>query len=51
MVFSNEISSNIRPATEPPMRNGKVCPKNRTEPFEKPKLTDDVLRLAGLKAY
>ncbi|KAK0102119.1 hypothetical protein ONS96_006083 [Cadophora gregata f. sp. sojae] len=42
---------NIRPASDPPMRNGKVCPKNRSEPFEKPKLTRDVLRLAGMEAY
>ncbi|KAM3064989.1 hypothetical protein ACMFMG_001197 [Clarireedia jacksonii] len=42
---------NIRPATEPPIRNGEVCSKNRSEPFEKPELTDTVLQLAGLKAY
>ena len=43
--------SNIRPASEKPMRGGKVCPKYREEPFEKPELTDTVLKLAGVKAY
>jgi hypothetical protein len=33
------------------MRNGEVCPKYRNEPFEKPEVTDQVLRLAGVKAY
>ena len=33
------------------MRDGKICPKYRTEPFEKPIITDQVLRLAGVKAY
>lgn len=33
------------------MRDGEVCPKYRTEPFEKPVLTDKVLELAGVKAY
>lgn len=33
------------------MRNGKVCPKDRTEPYEKPELTDTVLKLAGVKDY
>ncbi|KAE8155176.1 hypothetical protein BDV25DRAFT_126097 [Aspergillus avenaceus] len=42
---------NIRPAAEKPMRNGEVCPVYRTEPFEKPELTDTVLRLAGVKPY
>ncbi|RAH59678.1 phytanoyl-CoA dioxygenase [Aspergillus piperis CBS 112811] len=42
---------NIRPSTDKPMRNGKVCPKDRTEPYEKPELTDTVLKLAGVKAY
>ncbi|KAL2290252.1 hypothetical protein FJTKL_00711 [Diaporthe vaccinii] len=42
---------NIRPADNKPMRNGEVCPKYRTEPFEKPEVTDTVLRLAGVKAY
>ncbi|GLA29660.1 hypothetical protein AnigIFM63326_007568 [Aspergillus niger] len=42
---------NIRPSTEKPMRNGKVCPKDRTEPYEKPELTDTVLKLAGVKDY
>ncbi|KAH6693756.1 hypothetical protein F5X68DRAFT_128565 [Plectosphaerella plurivora] len=42
---------NIRPAQDKPMRNGEVCPKYRTEPFEKPEVTDQVLRLAGVKAY
>lgn len=42
---------NIRPARELPMRNGAVCPKARNEPFEKPELSDTLLRLAGVKAY
>ncbi|BAE58920.1 hypothetical protein F9C07_2281598 [Aspergillus flavus] len=42
---------NIRPAAEKPMRDGKVCPKDRSEPFEKPVLTDAVLKLAGVKPY
>ena len=33
------------------MRDGEVCPKDRSEPFEKPELTDTVLRLAGVKEY
>jgi hypothetical protein len=33
------------------MRDGKVCPKDRNEPFEKPEVTDTVLKLAGVKAY
>lgn len=33
------------------MRNGEVCPKYRTEPFEKAEVTDDMLRLAGIKPY
>ena len=33
------------------MRNGEVCPKFRKEPFEKPEVTDQILRLAGVKAY
>jgi len=37
--------------TGPPMRNGKLCPHNRTEPREKPELTDRVLQLAAVKAY
>lgn len=43
--------SNIRPAKEKPMRGDAVCPKDRSEPFEKPELTDAVLKLAGVKAY
>lgn len=42
---------NIRPAENKPMRNGEVCHKYRTEPFEKPEVTDTVLRLAGVKEY
>ncbi|KAH7141431.1 hypothetical protein B0J13DRAFT_446020 [Dactylonectria estremocensis] len=42
---------NIRPTQEKPMRGGEVCPKYRTEPFEKPEVTDTVLRLAGVKPY
>lgn len=33
------------------MRDGKVCPKARREPFDKPVVTDTVLRLAGVKPY
>ena len=33
------------------MRNGEVCPKYRTEPFEKPEVTEKVLQLAGVKPY
>lgn len=33
------------------MRNGEPDPKNRTEPFEKPERTEQVLKLAGVKAY
>jgi hypothetical protein len=33
------------------MRNGEVCSKNRSEPFEKPEVTEKVLQLAGLKPY
>ena len=43
--------SNIRAASEKPMRDGKVCPKDRSEPFEKPEITDRLLQLAGVKAY
>ncbi|KAK0385731.1 hypothetical protein NLU13_6908 [Sarocladium strictum] len=42
---------NIRPAEDKPMRDGKLCPKYRSEPFEKPEITDQVLRLAGVKDY
>ncbi|KAJ5890761.1 uncharacterized protein N7473_006989 [Penicillium subrubescens] len=42
---------NIRPAKEKPMRGDTVCPKDRSEPFEKPELTDTVLQLAGVKSY
>jgi len=44
-------SSNIRATKEKPMRDGKICPKDRSEPLEKPVITDTVLRLAGIKAY
>ncbi|KAJ5222553.1 uncharacterized protein N7469_008793 [Penicillium citrinum] len=42
---------NVRPTKEKPMRNGEVCPKDRSEPFEKPVITDTLLRLAGIKPY
>lgn len=45
------MNSNIRPAKEPPMRNGEVDPANRTEPLVKPEITDQLLRLAGIKEY
>ncbi|EUC42417.1 hypothetical protein COCMIDRAFT_103571 [Bipolaris oryzae ATCC 44560] len=35
----------------PPLRNGKLCPKDRSEPLEKPVITDQILKLAGVKAY
>jgi hypothetical protein len=36
----------------PPLRNGVECPLNtRTEPLEKPILTDRILQLAAVKAY
>lgn len=35
----------------PPMRDGEVCSQNRSEPLEKPLVTDRVLQLAGVKAY
>ncbi|KAJ4330444.1 hypothetical protein N0V87_009991 [Didymella glomerata] len=41
---------NIHPA-RPPMRDGKIDKYNRSEPFEKPVVTDQVLKLAGVKAY
>ncbi|GIZ44593.1 hypothetical protein CKM354_000778700 [Cercospora kikuchii] len=34
-----------------PMRGDQVCPKNRKEPFEKPELTDTLLKLVGCKPY
>lgn len=33
------------------MRNGEVCPKYRTEPFEKPERSERLLELSGVKAY
>ncbi|KAK7911855.1 hypothetical protein PG985_014336 [Apiospora marii] len=42
---------NVRSAAEKPMRNGELCHKYRTEPFEKAEVTDDMLRLAGVKPY
>lgn len=33
------------------MRDGVVCPKDRSEPFEKPDVTETILRLAGVEAY
>lgn len=33
------------------MRDGEVCPKDRNEPFEKPEVTETVLKLAGIKDY
>lgn len=33
------------------MRGSEVCPKYRTEPFEKPEINDTILKLAGVKAY
>ncbi|RMY72274.1 hypothetical protein D0863_04621 [Hortaea werneckii] len=50
-VVLTRLDSNIRPASEKPMRNGEVCPKYRTEPFEKPMHNDRLLPLAGVKAY
>jgi hypothetical protein len=42
--------SNIRKAGVP-IRDGKEDPHNRTEPLEKPEITQQVLRLAGVEAY
>jgi hypothetical protein len=33
------------------MRDGKEDPHNRTEPIEKPEITQQILRLAGVEAY
>ncbi|CAG8233886.1 unnamed protein product [Penicillium salamii] len=33
------------------MRDGKICHGERTEPLEKPEMTDQVLKLAGVKPY
>ncbi|TDZ39734.1 hypothetical protein CTRI78_v010498 [Colletotrichum trifolii] len=41
----------IRPTQQKPKRDAEVCPKYRTEPFEKPDLTDRLLQLAGVKPY
>jgi ectoine hydroxylase-related dioxygenase (phytanoyl-CoA dioxygenase family) len=41
---------NIRKAGVP-IRDGKEDPHNRTEPLEKPEITQQVLRLAGVEAY
>jgi hypothetical protein len=49
-VLTRSIS-NIRMAKEKPIRDGKPCPKNRDEPFEKIEVTDQVLQLAGVKPY
>ncbi|KAI4658820.1 uncharacterized protein J4E79_006579 [Alternaria viburni] len=35
----------------PPERDGKPDPQNRTEPLEKPIVTDRILQLAAVKAY
>ncbi|KAB8210431.1 Clavaminate synthase-like protein [Aspergillus parasiticus] len=35
----------------PPMRDGVIDPQNRTEPLEKPVLSDRLLQLAGVKDY
>lgn len=49
--FLTRHFSNIRAANEKPMRNGEVCPKDRSEPFEKPEISDRLLELAGVKPY
>ncbi|KAL3475855.1 hypothetical protein BJX99DRAFT_270840 [Aspergillus californicus] len=33
------------------MRGGKICPGERTGPLEEPEMTDQVLKLAGVKPY
>lgn len=33
------------------MRDGKEDPHNRTEPIEKPEITQRMLQLAGVEAY
>lgn len=37
--------------TTPLLEDGTVDPKSRDEPFEKPELTEQLLKLAGVKAY
>lgn len=37
--------------SRPPLRDGVVDPYNRSEPLEKPELNDQILKLAGVKAY
>ena len=50
-VLTRSCISNIRMAKEKPIRDGKPCPKNRDEPFEKIEVTDQILQLAGVKPY
>ena len=47
---TDSCDSNIR-KQGPPKRDGVIDPQNRTEPLEKPELTDQLLRLAAVKAY
>ncbi|RDW87855.1 hypothetical protein BP5796_03549 [Coleophoma crateriformis] len=41
---------NINPSG-PPMRDGKICPHNRSDPADPPIVTQQILRLAGVEAY
>jgi hypothetical protein len=50
VIFTNAFCSNIRQAGVP-QRNGKEDIHNRTEPLEKPEMTQQILRLAGVEAY
>jgi hypothetical protein len=50
MEFTDASRSNIRKAGVP-QRDGKEDIHNRTEPIEKPEITQQVLRLAGVEAY
>lgn len=53
MIFTpaDMISRNVFSVPFEPMRGDQVCPKNRKEPFEKPELTDTLLKLVGCKPY
>ncbi|GKZ86192.1 hypothetical protein AnigIFM56816_001244 [Aspergillus niger] len=42
---------NIHITSMKPMRGEVACPKDRDEPFEKPVITDRMLRLVGVKDY
>jgi hypothetical protein len=50
VIFTDTLRSNIRKAGVP-QRNGKEDIHNRTEPLEKPEISQLILRLAGVEAY